>query len=681
MKKQLPVSSGKVDRQFQAVFEQLAAHAGKLSYPVKRFDHLANVIGDEPISVGRLKLKVSQLRGLLPGDAFPIASAAELRSRPAWFRQRRVPSVLTSSSKGATPVPGKPAATRSSRSSRSPGKHAIGGFQNITNNPALGGAVASGSLNVVADWTWWNQSQGQVLWTFDNISSEQRSVILLRGGSSGGIIDVSPYYFGGAFWPIYIQEGFPWMTQQSSLGYNLFGPDYQSAPLALVHFGGQAYIVAFIFTLDPGEVWGTVETGFNGVGNQPSQPADPVVVEVQPEGPSRQFCVSFNPAQVASFGLTASSIGTGAQSGYSPNPKSFNILPFAPVLGQIAGPGGPPYVQLFPSNVAQPGVCGNHPMWQPWESLGDPPGEVITGVGACSWAANRLDAFATGTDDALWHLWYNGSWQPWESLGGNLTSDPAAVSWSPGVIDVFARGPDLALRHIWFDKKGWRGWLSLGAPASTAWNGQPMWINTDPWTNLTPPAGCGLLSHPAVASWGKDRLDVFVFAQTPANRGVNLWQLTYDDGWSANWNNLGQPPGDIFAGGTSPAAVSWGKNRIDIVALGEDGLWHLAYDGQWGAWENLFQTVVPPIVEFQPGSPAISSWGSERLDIFCAIQPIGNLPNSAIWHLWMDSGVWQHWESLGGQVASDPTAVSWQPQRVDLFACGPTLDLQHLWFG
>ena len=32
-----------------------------------------------------------------------------------------------------------------------------------------------------------------------------------------------------------------------------------------------------------------------------------------------------------------------------------------------------------------------------------------------------------------------------------LTSDPTAVSWGSGRIDVFARGPDNALWHRWFE--------------------------------------------------------------------------------------------------------------------------------------------------------------------------------------------------------------------------------------
>ena len=57
-----------------------------------------------------------------------------------------------------------------------------------------------------------------------------------------------------------------------------------------------------------------------------------------------------------------------------------------------------------------------------------------------SWASGRLDVFARGGDNALWHLPFDNGWGGWESLGGYLTSGPAATSWAPQRIDVFARG-------------------------------------------------------------------------------------------------------------------------------------------------------------------------------------------------------------------------------------------------
>ena len=170
--------------------------------------------------------------------------------------------------------------------------------------------------------------------------------------------------------------------------------------------------------------------------------------------------------------------------------------------------------------------------WFGWESLG---GVLTSAPSASSWASGRLDTFVRGTDNALWHKWFDGGWSGWESLGGVLTSDPAAVSWGNGRIDVFVRGTDNALWHRWF-QNGWSGWESLGGV---------------------------LTSAPSVSSWASGRLDVFV-------RGTDnaLWHKWFDGGWSG-WESLG---GVLTS---APGAVSWGPNRIDIVASGTDSaMWH-----------------------------------------------------------------------------------------------------------
>ncbi len=176
----------------------------------------------------------------------------------------------------------------------------------------------------------------------------------------------------------------------------------------------------------------------------------------------------------------------------------------------------------------------------PWESLG---GYLTSGPAVASWSPGRLDIFARGGDNALWHLWYDhNGWHPWESLGGYITSDPAAVSWSNGRLDIFARGGDNALWHLWYEN-GWRSWESLGGY---------------------------LTSSPGVASWAPGRLDIF------ARGGDNaLWHIWYENGWRP-WEWLG---GELTS---APDAVSWGHGRLDIFYKGPDHtLRHSWYDYTW----------------------------------------------------------------------------------------------------
>jgi C1A family cysteine protease len=129
------------------------------------------------------------------------------------------------------------------------------------------------------------------------------------------------------------------------------------------------------------------------------------------------------------------------------------------------------------------------------------------------------------------------------------------------------------------------------------------------------------------------------------------------------WESLG---GMITS---KPSAVSWGENRIDIVARGTDSaVWHYWWDGSsWHGWESLGGII--------HGAPAICSWASGRLDVFA----VGT--NHHLVHKWFQGG-WSNWEDLGGVLSSEPAAVSWGSNRMDVFARGTDQTLQHLaWDG
>src|SRR5207253_1585413 len=96
----------------------------------------------------------------------------------------------------------------------------------------------------------------------------------------------------------------------------------------------------------------------------------------------------------------------------------------------------------------------------PWDSLG---GFATSGPAISSAGATALHAFVRGTDNRLWHKWWESDrWFNWEPLGGVLASDPTVTSWGPNRLDVFARGTDGQLWHRWYDGAGWRGWEPLG---------------------------------------------------------------------------------------------------------------------------------------------------------------------------------------------------------------------------
>lgn len=76
---------------------------------------------------------------------------------------------------------------------------------------------------------------------------------------------------------------------------------------------------------------------------------------------------------------------------------------------------------------------------------------------AVSWGGNRLDVFARGTDDGLWHGWTHGGTNQfgWESLGGYITSSPVAAARAPNRIDVFVRGGEGGMWRAAWEGAGW----------------------------------------------------------------------------------------------------------------------------------------------------------------------------------------------------------------------------------
>jgi hypothetical protein len=88
------------------------------------------------------------------------------------------------------------------------------------------------------------------------------------------------------------------------------------------------------------------------------------------------------------------------------------------------------------------------PNWSGWENLGCC---IASDPDVASWGSTRLDVFGQGTDNALYHKWWDGTgWSGWENLGCCIASGPGAVSRGSGHIDVFGQGTDNALYHKWY---------------------------------------------------------------------------------------------------------------------------------------------------------------------------------------------------------------------------------------
>lgn len=186
------------------------------------------------------------------------------------------------------------------------------------------------SLNV--SWSWYSKKDGIVIWTFTNRSFLQSTVILFRNG----------YYFGNAYFPIYLQNGVTnWAKKLSPLIDK--GVEQNSMPLAILDFGNGNRIVAFIFTLAGGQKWSVLEGGFSEF----MPPSNVALFDVNYEH-SGQFCIGYDPKQVMDWDEQTNS----DMKGYSPNPSTFDTI-------ELSVPSTAPYVKLFKFDFVQNSPCTN----------------------------------------------------------------------------------------------------------------------------------------------------------------------------------------------------------------------------------------------------------------------------------------------------------------------------------
>ncbi|MBI4583278.1 MAG: hypothetical protein HY717_04565, partial [Planctomycetes bacterium] len=257
---------------------------------------------------------------------------------------------------------------------------------------------------------------------------------------------------------------------------------------------------------------------------------------------------------------------------------------------------------VIPGNIAdRPGGCGpgmgtsvalssgdihvvDFYRWEPFYVLskGAP--------ASASWGPGRVDLFVVGTDNSVYHKWFDGNWKPslqdinlWEQFAISAKHRPATASWGPGRLDLFAVGSDDAVYHKWFDG---------------SWHPSP--VETDSWERFAISAKHG----PAAASWGPGRLDLFVVGSDDA-----VYHKWFQGGWypspveTDSWERF------AISAKHGPAAASWGPGRLDLFVVGsDDAVYHKWFDGSWhpspvetDSWERF-------AISAKHG-PAVASWG------------------------------------------------------------------------
>ena len=207
----------------------------------------------------------------------------------------------------------------------------VEGERNIDKNKivSLRPNLVRAANNVTVNWSWYDETQGTVQWTFKNNNDTSKAVILFRNN----------YYFGNAFWSVYVANPEFQVSFASDISpYIDSGVANNSPKLGVVDFGKEKRIVAFVFVIAPNSSWGMLEGGFSGA----SPPSGAMLYEMGGYT-KNSMCIKYDEAAVIAWDAQTQT----TLQGYNPNPKTF---------GTVDVMFSAPYVELFSDSI-QTTVC------------------------------------------------------------------------------------------------------------------------------------------------------------------------------------------------------------------------------------------------------------------------------------------------------------------------------------
>jgi len=255
----------------------------------------------------------------------------------------------------------------------------------------------------------------------------------------------------------------------------------------------------------------------------------------------------------------------------------------------------------------------------------------------------------------------------WRSLAGptktSFSFNPGLSTWDGTRMDIFMRSTGSQMFH--------KAWVSSSWLPTADWEAHP---------------GATIAGALASASWGVGRVDVL------GREGSSIKWKFWEGTWSA-WDGAGHLPTGSAA--SDPSLVTWASGRLDAFALNSSGdLLHSAYvSGAWTSPWEVHTTLSGPHPE--PGSrlavvatsdaatppPGVRHWTTgQSLHVFARGQVSAFFP--LLYKRYTTARGWEpvngtSWFSLGGSLASDPSAVSAGDGKIDVFVRNGDGELSH----
>ena len=184
-------------------------------------------------------------------------------------------------------------------------------------------------------------------------------------------------------------------------------------------------------------------------------------------------------------------------------------------------------------------------------------------------------------------------------------------------------------------------------------------------------------SPPTAVSPGTGKMDIFQIG----SNGSLMYKEYDGTAWQPSVNGFNSLGGDLDLDTILSATVN-GANPIDVFGKAKDdnSIYHKYWDGSsWQPQGDSLEKLDDGSTEFSSG-PAAVSWGPNRTDVFALDT------DHKVKHQYWDGTTWlKKWESPfgDGQLSNIPTAISWGANRLDIFGVdAESGDLLHgFWDG